>query len=126
MTDKLKVTRKINFFGRDIELVASFKGMQEIEKAADAGLVSILHRAGKKDIRIGDMAAIIYGGMLGNRSIRPKDQLSLDAIGESLTNNGVLSLVEDCLLFLSDIVMAGHKEQAAGEAQGEHKNLEHG
>ena len=121
----VKGSKIIKLDGKDVELVPSFRGLQEIEKRADAGLVAILSRAAKKDIRVTDMAAIIYGGMIGNRAIKPNDRLEFDDIGDILTNGGMMPIVADALLFLSDIVMAGHEEQPAGEAEGKEVAREH-
>lgn len=114
----VKGSKIITLGGKEYELVPSFRGLQEIEKKADAGLVSILSRAAKKDIRVTDMAAVIYGGMLGNRAIKQKDRLEFEEIGDLITEHGMMGIVSDVLLFLSDIVMAGHEEQPAGEAEG--------
>lgn len=121
----VKGSKIIKFDGKDVELVPSFRGLQEIEKRADAGLVSILARAAKKDIRVTDMAAVIYGGMLGNRTIKPKDRLEFEDIGDILTRDGMMGVVADVLLFLSDIVMAGHEEQPAGGVEGKEAARDH-
>lgn len=122
----VKLTRTLTLDNKEVTLVASFRGMQKIEELTGTGLIAILQRASKKDVRITDLAAVIYGGMYGNPDIKGKDRLSFDTIGELITSQGHMKIATDVLLFLSDIVMAGHEEQPAGEAMGSEAAREHG
>ena len=114
----VKITKTININDKEYTLVASFRALQEIERVLGTGLLEILHRAKRKDIKITEVAAVIYGGLYGNKDLKKHERLSFEQVGELIAEHGFMKYAPDVLLFLSDVVMAGHEEQTAGEETG--------
>lgn len=64
--NKLRGEVKVTIEGKEYTLSSSFHAVMEAEDAAGKGVNEIAYRAAKGDVAMKDVAAVIYGGLVGS------------------------------------------------------------
>lgn len=109
MTDALNNKVSITLCGADRDMRASFKTMRNIEVTLKRPWAALGQMVAEGSYGIGDLAAIIHEGLLGNDDRR----MSLDDVGEEILTQGMGAVIQPVIEFIT-MGFKGTKPVASG------------
>ncbi len=98
---------------KEYVLRPAFSALRKLEVLSSTGIIALTQRLSAMDIRIADVAAVVWAGILGSKI---KDPPSYDEIGEMILANGMASYIKPVADFLTKAVTAGRVEGEAKKA----------
>lgn len=111
MDDPL-IRESIELCGKNYLLKPSFKALVLIEKHAESSIVHIIERYTKYDTRCKDVAAILYGLMVG---ADPEFKMSFDQIGELVYEHscekGMTGISLEAFTLISNVLAGDGKKK---------------
>jgi len=94
---------EIKIDGKEYILKPSFVAINEIESKAGKGVFSIANDISEAKVKLIDMVAIIYGGMLGGfDGDRSKMPFSFEELGDKILSEGYASYVQPATIFFAN------------------------
>ncbi len=91
----------------------SFSALRKLETHIGMGVLALVQRLGQKDVRITDLAAVVWAGIIGSKI---KDPPSLDDVGDMIYEKGMVNVIPVVGSFLTAAITAGHGEGEAKNA----------
>ena len=103
--------------GKEYQLVPTFEALAEIEARSGMGIIRLAHQMWENNARVVDLAAIIYGGVLGHLEPKTIEDMpwTFRSLQELVVKQGVFKLVPECLEFITEAVSGQSKEEQAGK-----------
>lgn len=103
MANKQKSQIEVDLCGKKYVLTPTFEAICEMEDKARTGIPAMFQSARKGKIGIKDIAAVIYGGIIGTG----KHELSYEQVGAMVRKTGLKDLASPVVLLLLECMYDG-------------------
>lgn len=110
MANELRGEREIRMCGESYCLVPDFESLHEVEKLAGCSLTMLAMKFARSDVRITEVAALIYGGIKGSG----EKKLTFAEVGKLVQRHGLVRLIPAAGEFLTAAI-SGDGDPETGE-----------
>lgn len=107
----------ITLGGKEHTLRPTFAALMRLESKVGCGVIPLMQRLAAQQVSVGDVAAILWAGILGSGEKKPP---SYEEIGEAVVRQGLLSFMAPAVDFLTGAVRAGPADggSSSGDEEG--------